>query len=231
MLRLEDIDGERCRPEFAAAIQQDLAWLGIGWDGPVRVQSAHANVHRAALERLRPLLYPCFCTRADIGAAGAPQGPEGPVYPGTCRRLSAAQRSRRLDAGERHAWRLDIGRAHTAALTFTDRKRGTLRCEPEALGDVVLARKDSGLAYHLCVVCDDAAQGVTLVTRGEDLLPATSTHRLLQNLLGLPEPLYEHHRLILGPDGKRLAKRDRPQTLHALREAGADPAALLRGLA
>ena len=228
LLRLEDIDGSRCRPEYAAAIEEDLNWLGIAWDGPVWVQSAHAAEHRAALDLLRPLLYPCFCTRADIAAASAPQGPDGPIYPRTCRNLPDA--ARRIAAGEPHAWRLDVSRAHTTPLHFTDRARGQLRCEPESSGDVVLARREGGLAYHLCVVCDDAAQGVTLVTRGEDLLAATGVHRLLQSLLGLPEPLYEHHRLILGPDGKRLAKRDRAETLRGLREAGADPSAIRAGL-
>ncbi len=206
-----------------------MRWLGLEWGGPVRVQSTHAAEHRAALARLRPFLYPCFCTRADIAAAaGAPQGPEGPIYPGTCRHLPDA--TRRIAAGEPHAWRLDIARAHTTPLFFTDRAHGRLRCEPEAFGDVVLARKDAGLSYHLCVVCDDAAQNVTLVTRGEDLLPATAIHRMLQTLLGLPEPLYEHHPLILGPDGKRLAKRNHAATLHSLRTSGADPAVVLASL-
>lgn len=227
LLRLEDIDTTRCRPEYVAWILEDLAWLGLRWEEPVRVQSAHAAEHRAALARLRPFLYPCFCTRADIAAAGgAPQGPSGPVYPGTCRDLSPAERERRIAAGTPHAWRLDMARAlsHLPPLHFTDRARGRLRCDPLAHGDVVLARKDAGLSYHLCVVCDDAAQGVTLVTRGEDLLPATDIHRLLQTLLELPEPAYEHHPLLLGPDGKRLAKRDGAPALRDLRAAGVSAA-------
>ena len=236
LLRIEDIDHARCRPEFSAAILEDLAWLGIAWDGPVRVQSAHAAEHDAALARLAPLLYPCFCTRADIAAAAGapqsgPQGPEGPIYPGTCRGLSAAERARRIAAGQPHALRLDLARAAGAPLHFTDRAHGRFRCEPEALGDVVLRRNSGAHAYHLCVVCDDAAQGVTLVTRGEDLLRVTDLHRLLQHLLGLPEPLYEHHRLIPGPDGKRLAKRDHAATLRGLREAGVDAAAIRSALA
>lgn len=231
LLRLEDIDQGRCRPEYAAAIEEDLAWLGIAWDGPVWVQSAHAGEHRAALARLRPFLYPCFCTRADIAAAGgAPQGPDGPVYPGTCRGLKAGGAARRIAEGQPHAWRLDMARANPGPLFFTDRARGRLRCEPEAFGDVVLARKDAGLSYHLCVVCDDAAQGVTLVTRGEDLLAATGVHRLLQHLLGLPEPLYEHHPLLLGEDGRRLAKRDGAPTLRGLRAAGVSAAEVVARL-
>ncbi len=231
LLRIEDIDHTRCRPEYTTAIAEDLSWLGITWDGPIRIQSAHAAEHEAALARLRPLLYPCFCTRADIAAAGgAPQGPDGPIYPGTCRTLPPAERDRRISAGHPHAWRLDTARATPGPLFFTDRTRGRLRCTPETLGDVVLARKDAGLSYHLCVVCDDAAQGVTLVTRGEDLLPATAIHRLLQTLLDLPEPLYEHHPLLLDADGKRLAKRDNAPTLRSLRAAGETAAAVVARL-
>ncbi|MCX7373789.1 MAG: tRNA glutamyl-Q(34) synthetase GluQRS [Alphaproteobacteria bacterium] len=223
VLRLEDIDTARCRPEYAAATIDDLAWLGLRWDGPLRVQSAHAAEHRAALEKLRPWLYPCFCTRADIAAAGgAPQGPSGAIYPGTCRGLADA--ARRVAAGEAHAWRLDVARAaHGLVLHATDLARGRFRCEPEAHGDVVLARKDAGLAYHLCCVCDDAAQGVSLVTRGEDLLRATDIHRLLQARLGLPEPLYEHHRLVTDASGRRLAKRDQDMTLREMRARGVTP--------
>ena len=231
LLRLEDIDHARCRPEYAAGIEEDLRWLGIGWDGPVRLQSAHAAEHAAALERLRPWLYPCFCTRADIAAAGgAPQGPEGPVYPGTCRSLTPAQAARRVARGDAHALRLDVARAITTPLHFTDLRHGRFRCAPETLGDVVLRRNSGSFAYHLCVVCDDAAQGVTLVTRGEDLLRVTDMHRLLQQLLGLPEPLYAHHPLIMGDDGKRLAKRDQAVTLRSMRAAGRDPAGIRAAL-
>lgn len=227
-LRLEDIDTTRCRPEYAVSIGQDLAWLGLRWHGPVRVQSAHAAEHRAALQRLRPWLYPCFCTRADIAAAaGAPQGAAGAIYPGTCRALPTGEAVLRIAAGEAHAWRLDAARAADGlVLHATDLARGRFRCEPAAQGDVVLARKDGGLSYHLCCVWDDAAQGVTLVTRGEDLLPATDIQRLLQARLGLPEPLYEHHRLITDAQGRRLAKRDRDLTLREMRAQGSTPEAL-----
>ena len=237
LLRSEDIDPTRCRPEFAAAAEADLRWLGLEWDGPVRVQSAHLPEYRAALDRLagRGLLYPCFCTRAEIqreiAAAGqaphlVPLGPDGPLYPGTCRRLPPAVREARMAQGEPYALRLDMGAALAIApadLSFHELGEGRLRCDPAQFGDVVLARKETPASYHLCVTHDDALQGVTLVTRGLDLKPATHLHRLLQALLGWPEPAYAHHGLILGPDGRRLAKRDRAPTLRALREAGHGP--------
>ena len=233
LLRIEDIDPTRCRPEYADAILEDLAWLGLDWDGPVRVQSRHLADYRAALDSLaaRGLLYPCFCTRGDIAreiaaSAAAPHGPDGPLYPGTCRRLAAEQRAARIAAGEAHALRLDMTAALAmlrAPLTF--REHGTRRtCDPARFGDAVLARKNIPASYHLCVTHDDALQGVTLVTRGEDLLPATDLHRLLQHLMGWPEPDYAHHRLLTDASGRRLAKRDRAATLRALREAGASPA-------
>jgi len=234
LLRLEDIDTTRCRPEFAAGIGTDLAWLGLGWETPVRVQSAHFPAYRAALGRLeaRGLLYPCFCTRAAIirevaASGGAPQGPDGPLYPGTCRRLPAAERAARLAAGEAHALRLDKAAALAALarpLSYHELGQGRLACHPARFGDVVLARREVPGSYHLCVTHDDALQGVTLVTRGVDLQPATDLHRLLQALLDWPEPAYAHHRLLLGPDGRRLAKRDRAPLLAALRAAGVDPA-------
>jgi glutamyl-Q tRNA(Asp) synthetase len=228
LLRIEDIDRTRCRPQFTEALMADLEWLGLRFEGEVRVQSAHMADYAAVLEALsaRGLLYPCFCTRADIAAAASAAHEAPAVYPGTCRALPEAERRRRLDAGDPHALRLDMGRAlaETGPLTATDLGRGTFRCAPEAQGDVVLARKDTPASYHLCVTHDDALQGVTLVTRGEDLLEATAIHRVLQALMGWPEPLYHHHRLILGPDGKRLAKRDKAPTLRALREAGHSPA-------
>jgi glutamyl-Q tRNA(Asp) synthetase len=234
LLRLEDIDPGRCRPDFADAIQEDLAWLGLDWDGPVRVQSAHLAEYRAVLDRLaeRGLLYPCFCTRADIArdvaaSLAAPHhGPDGVLYPGTCRRLSADERQARLAAGEAHALRLDMAAALVGApvLDFAEEGQGRLRCDPARFGDVVLARKDIPASYHLCVTHDDAVQGVTLVTRGEDLKAATDLHRLLQWLLGWPEPAYAHHRLLLDESGKRLAKRDRAATLRDLRAAGVSPA-------
>jgi glutamyl-Q tRNA(Asp) synthetase len=234
LLRLEDIDATRCRPEFAAAIAADLAWLGLDWDGPVRVQSAHWPEYRAVLDRLaaRRLLYPCFCTRAEIqrevAAAGhAPHGPDGPLYPGTCRRLGAAARQARITAGFPYALRLDMAAALAEvppALSFHALGEGRLRCDPTQFGDAVLARKDVPGSYHLCVTHDDAAQGVTLVTRGVDLKPATHLHRLLQALLGWPEPAYAHHPLLTDAAGRRLAKRDNAPTLRALREAGRTPA-------
>jgi glutamyl-Q tRNA(Asp) synthetase len=230
LLRIEDIDAGRCRPEFAAAIIEDLAWLGLDWPEPVRVQSRHMAEYRAALDSLaaRGLLYPCFCTRAEIAreiaaAAHAPHGPDGPLYPGTCRRLSAAERQERLARGDPHALRLDMAAALRAAprdLSCHELGEGRRRCNPARFGDVVLARKDTPASYHLCVTHDDALQGVTLVTRGADLRPATDLHRLLQALMGWPEPAYAHHRLLTDAAGRRLAKREGAPALRALREAG-----------
>jgi glutamyl-Q tRNA(Asp) synthetase len=231
LLRLEDIDATRRRPEFVAAILDDLAWLGLDWDGEVRVQSQHLAEYRAVLEALtaRELLYPCFCTRADIQqSAAAPHPPDGaPLYPGTCCGLSADERATRIAAGERHALRLDMRRALasvTQALNFEEAGEGTITCRPEQFGDVVLARKDAPASYHLCVTHDDALQGVTLVTRGEDLKPATHLHRLLQALMGWPTPAYAHHPLLTDGTGRRLAKRDRAATLRGLRAQGLSPA-------
>jgi len=231
LLRIEDIDAGRCRPEFTAAILDDLAWLGLDWDGPVRVQSMHLPEYRAVLDALtrRGLLYPCFCSRADIlRAATAPHGPDGPVYPGTCRALLPAERARRVAARLPYALRLDAARAlaETGALDFEAEGIGRVACHPERFGDVVLARRDAPASYHLCVAHDDAAQGVTLVTRGEDLAPATDIHRLLQALMGWPAPRYHHHALLTDSTGRRLAKRDGAATLRAMRAAGATPCAV-----
>ena len=229
LLRIEDIDAGRCRPEFTEAIFEDLAWLGLDWPRPVRRQSEHFDEYRAALARLdqRGLLYPCFCTRRDIeteiaGAGHAPHGPDGPLYPGTCRALPAAERARRLDSGQSHALRLDLGAAMavTGPLFWRDRDHREVAAEPALFGDVVLARKDVPTSYHLAVTLDDAVQGVTLVSRGEDLFAATHVHRLLQQLLDLPVPDYAHHRLLTDANGRRYAKRDRALTLRSLREAG-----------
>jgi glutamyl-Q tRNA(Asp) synthetase len=230
LLRIEDIDRTRCRPEFANAVAEDLAWLGLDPDGPVRVQSAHFAEYRAVLDALsaRGLLYPCFCTRAEIARevaaiGAAPHGPEGLLYPGTCRGLPAGERAARIAAGAAYALRLDTAAALATLdgpLSFEEVGQGRLRCDPARFGDAVLARKDTPASYHLCVTHDDAAQGVTLVTRGEDLKPATDLHRLLQALMGWPEPAYLHHPLLLGPDGRRLAKRDGAATLRDLRAAG-----------
>ena len=228
LLRLEDIDPGRCRPEYAAAIQYDLAWLGLDWDEPVRLQSEHFPEYQVVLDALaeQGLIYPCFCTRADIArevaaSAAAPHGPDGaPLYPGTCRRLSPAERAERIAAGQRFALRLDMAAAIRPGLSYEEEDEGRIACRPERFGDVVLARKDAPASYHLCVTHDDALQGVTLVTRGLDLKPATDLHRLLQALMGWPEPGYAHHRLLTDAAGRRLAKRDRATTLRSLRADG-----------
>ena len=229
VLRIEDIDFTRCRPEFEAAIYQDLAWLGLEWETPVLRQSEHMDDYLGALEQLRAagLVYRCFATRKEIAESmlsaphGAPEGYRGSMRP-------AAEEGARLAAGEPFAWRLDIVAAQTAAgsLNFIEAgegpagEHGTMKVAPWPAGDVVLARKDVGVAYHLAVVVDDARQGITDVVRGQDLFEATHVQRLLQALLGLPAPRYHHHRLIAGADGKRLAKRDRAQTLRSLRDRG-----------
>ena len=233
LLRIEDIDPSRCRPEFETGILEDLAWLGLAWETPPRRQSEHLGEYRKALDTLaaRGLLYPCFCSRREIQAeiaasAGAPQGPEGPLYPGTCRGLPDDIRARRIAAGEPYALRLDSAKAGEVAgpLSWEDLDRGLFQVEPGLLGDVVLGRRDAPASYHLAVTLDDHLQGVTLVTRGEDLLPATHVHRLLQALLGLDVPRWRHHRLLLNEKGERLAKRDGAMTLAALRAAGCSAA-------
>ena len=232
VLRVEDIDAGRCRPHFDAAIFEDLGWLGLSWEEPVRRQSEHLEDYAAALDELRRLglLYPCFCTRKDIqseiAAAGqAPHGPDGPLYPGTCRALDADEQERRNAEGRPFALRLDMEKAMSRAGTLTWREReSTVEAQPQLFGDVVLARKDVPTSYHLAVSVDDHLQGITLVTRGEDLFHATHVHRLLQALLGLTTPIYEHHRLLVGESGQRLAKRDQALTLRALRHAGRTPA-------
>lgn len=233
LVRIEDIDPSRCRPEFERGIFEDLRWLGLDWDGPVRRQSEHLDIYGEALIQLDQLgmLYPCFCTRrrirAEIAHAGqAPHGPAGEdLYPGICRSLTAAERRRRCAAGEAFALRLDVGKAQklTGPLHWSDLRVGRVKAAPESLGDVVLARKDTPTSYHLAVTVDDALQGITLVTRGEDLFHATHIHRLLQALLGLPTPGYYHHNLIADSSGLRLAKRNRAITLRTLRQSGRQP--------
>ncbi|EPY00688.1 tRNA glutamyl-Q(34) synthetase GluQRS [Magnetospirillum fulvum] len=225
LLRIEDIDQGRCRPAFAQSILTDLAWLGLVWEQPVRRQSEHFDEYRSALDRLAAegLLYPCFCTRKDIAAAGqAPHGPDGPLYPGTCRALSEQERAERCQSGQPFALRLDCAAAvrRVGPLVWHDHDAGAVVARPDLFGDVVLARKDCPTSYHLAVTLDDARQGVTLVTRGVDLFEATHIHRLLQALFDLPVPDYRHHPLLTGPDGRRLAKRDHAQTLRSLREQG-----------
>ncbi|HEY2874332.1 MAG TPA: tRNA glutamyl-Q(34) synthetase GluQRS [Reyranella sp.] len=229
LLRIEDIDIRRSRREFDAAIREDLHWLGLDWDGEVRRQSEHFADYGRALDVLdaRGLIYPCFCTRADIAAAtDAPHGPDGPLYPGTCRHLPRAERRERLAAGEEHCLRLDAEKAAGEAgpYDFFDETRGTIDGQPLLFGDVVLARKDTPTSYHLSVTVDDHLQDVTLVTRGEDLLPSTHVHGLLQRLLGYETPRYAHHKLLTDADGRRFAKRDRSLTLRALRDSGITPA-------
>lgn len=235
LLRLEDIDRTRCRDEYAAAIVEDLAWLGLDWDGEVRRQSEHFDDYLDALGRLEALgvLYPCFCTRreiqAEVARAGrAPQGEIAPPYPGSCRRLGSSARALQRQAGLDYALRLDLARALalTGPLDWIEEGGGEqrrMRAEPAPLGDVVLARKDVPASYHLAVTLDDALQGVTLVTRGEDLAPSTHIHRVLQALLGLPTPRYRHHPLLTDATGRRLAKRDHAQAIRAMRAAGMLP--------
>lgn len=233
LLRIEDIDQERCRPAYEAAILEDLAWLGLKWEQPVRRQSEHFDDYlkaRTVLEE-KQVLYPCFCSRreirAEIRAAGhAPHlpasGPEGPVYPGTCRHLSPDQRQQRIGSGAAYALRLDVGKATalTGPLTWSDRARGEQPVQLDNLGDVVLARKDTPTSYHLSVTVDDHLQGVTLVTRGEDLFAVTPVHRLLQALLGYQTPDYHHHGLRTGADGQRYSKRDKSLSIRYLRDSG-----------
>jgi glutamyl-Q tRNA(Asp) synthetase len=238
LLRLEDIDRSRCRDEYAAAIIEDLAWLGLLWDGVVRKQSEHFDDYRRALDRLEALgvLYPCFCTRREIQdeiahAGGAPHQ-SGSPYPGTCRRLSPEQRAERQHSGLDYAVRLNL--ASALALTgpldwFEEGAHGPRRqvADPAPLGDVVLARKDVPASYHLAVTIDDALQGVTLVTRGADLVEATHVHRVLQALLGLPTPRYRHHVLLSDATGRRLSKRDRALTIRSMRQSGISPGEIL----
>ncbi|MHA3792931.1 tRNA glutamyl-Q(34) synthetase GluQRS [Sphingomonas sp. YL-JM2C] len=239
LLRIEDIDPTRCRPEHVAGILEDLRWLGLGWDGEVVFQSERLPLYAEALDRLKAmgLVYPCFCTRARIAAeiaasAAAPHGPDGPLYPGLCRELGEDERAARIAAGEAHAWRLDIARAAARAgpLAWRDSGAGEIAATPEVHGDVVLARKDAPTSYHLAVTVDDAAQGVTDVVRGQDLFAATHVHRLLQALLGLPAPRYHHHPLLTDEKGERLAKRAGSPTLASMREAGVDAGALAERL-
>jgi len=245
VLRIEDIDQARCRPEYEAAIFEDLAWLGLEWEVPVRRQSEHFDEYAAAVARLDRIgvLYPCFCTRKEIAeevahAVDAPHGPEGPHYPGTCRALFPEQRADRMRT-EPYALRLDVAKAceHLGRpIHFDERgrgpdgERGQCRVQPQRLGDVVLARKELPGSYHLAVALDDDLQGIQLVTRGEDLFHATHIQRLLQELLGLRVPIYAHHRLIVDEAGKKFSKRNEAVTLRALRAAGATPADIRKRL-
>ncbi len=248
LLRMEDIDLTRCTPEFEQSIYADLAWLSLSWEKPVRRQSEHFDDYRAALDRLiaRDLVYPAFLTRGEVKARVAaseahgrpwPRDPDGaPLYPPDERTLSDAERRRRIDSGTRYALRLDMGRAIAECgqgqdlswVETGDGARGTIPADPAAWGDVVLWRSDAPSSYHLSVTVDDAAQGVTHVVRGLDLFHATSVHRLLQTLLGLAPPVYHHHRLLLGPDGRKLSKSEGDSGLSELREKGLTSADIRR---
>jgi glutamyl-Q tRNA(Asp) synthetase len=245
LLRIEDIDAARCRPDYEQAIYDDLAWLGITWEEPVRRQSAHFDDYRAALARLDALglVYPSFESRGEIARLVAerethapwPRDPDGaPLYPGDALSLAPAERRRRMETGVPYALRLDMAAAiaRTGALTWsetgTDSRPGSVTAAPQMWGDVVLARKDMPTSYHLAVVVDDARQGVTHVVRGRDLFWSTSVHCVLQALLGLPAPNYHHHRLILDAEGKKLSKSTRATALRALRESGATAADIRR---
>jgi len=236
VLRIEDIDATRSRPDFEAAILEDLAWLGLKWETPVRRQSEHLADYHHAIDalRARDLVYRCFRTRRELDIGRAPHGPTAPFIGAP---LPPAEEAARLERGEAFAWRLSLDAARRAlggfeALGFVEEgsgpngETGSIAARPDLAGDIVLARKDVGVAYHLAVVLDDALQGITQVIRGEDLFEAAHIQRLLQALLDLPTPTYRHHRLLTGPDGKRYAKRDRAQTLRELRAAGVTPEAL-----
>ena len=234
VLRIEDIDATRCRPEFETAICEDLAWLGLCWDGPVLRQSERVSSYHAALQALDALglVYPCFCSRKDIAqevarSLSAPHGPDGPLYPGICRGLSRPEASLRMRS-EAFALRLDVAKAvqRCGVLAFEEcgqgplGEHGRITAEPMRLGDIVLASRDRAASYHLAVVMDDAAQSVSLVTRGQDLFGAAHVQRLLQALLDLPAPAYFHHDLVLDAAGRKFSKRDHDATLRALRAAG-----------
>ena len=233
LVRIEDIDVRRCKREFETAMLADLRWLGFEWDGEVRRQSEHFADYGKVLDQLdaRRLIYPCFCSRADIereiaASANAPHaqrhGPDGPLYPGTCRHLSLAERRDRLGAGHEHCLRLDVERAAGQAgpYHFVDETLGRVEGNPLLMGDFVIARKDTPTSYHLAVTVDDHLQGITLVTRGVDVLPSTHVHGLLQRLLGYETPRYAHHKLLTDASGRRFAKRDRDMTIRAMRESG-----------
>lgn len=243
LLRIEDIDAGRSRPAHEAGMLEDLAWLGLSWEQPIWRQSARGDQYRVALDRLSAagLLYPCFCTRkmirAEIAAMGqAPHlpgsGPDGPIYPGTCRGLDKNTRASRMADGQSYALRLDMRRAMAAVgtLTWRDRLAGSQVMRADIFGDIVIARKDVPASYHLAVTIDDAAQGVSLVTRGADLFQASHVHRLLQALLDLPVPDWQHHAILVDQDGNRLAKRLSSTSLADLRRAG-ESAASVREMA
>ena len=233
LLRIEDLDQTRSRPEFVAGIEEDLRWLGIGWDGDPVVQSRRSGIYAEALDRLKTkgVVYPCFCTRSDIAAAlSAPHGPAASLYPGTCRDLPDDPERR---SSTPHSWRLDAGKAIACAGLpgWTEQDGRSFKATAGEIDDEILARKDAPASYHLACVVDDAASGVTLVVRGADLRSSTPVQRLLQMLLDLPEPHYSLHPLVVHDDGRRLAKRDLSPALRALRESGVDGGQVARSLA
>lgn len=250
LLRVDDIDSGRVRAEYHQGMADDLHWLGLVPDAPPLLQSQRIAAYAAALEQLkgRGLAYPCFCTRAGIAAeiAASVSAPHGwgqasapttaPLYPGTCRALDPSHVADRIAAGQPHAWRLDVGAAldksgHAQTpLLWQDASKGAVIANPAQHGDVIIARRDAPASYHLASTLDDAHLGISHVVRGADLFSATHIHRLLQALLGLPTPHYIHHRLVTGPDGRRLAKRDAAASLASLRAAGVDPAALVHAM-
>ena len=243
IVRMEDIDPGRCRTEYDEQILEDLTWLGLSWDGPVRRQSQHMSDYKAALQKLSDMdvLYPCFCTRSDIRreieACGyaphnSPSGPDGPLYPGSCRALSKAQRDDRKAEGAPFALRLDMQKAIniTGSLQWKDKDTGTINAQPEIFGDVVLARKETPTSYHLDVTLDDHIQEITLVTRGQDLFHASHVHTLLQSLLELNKPHYHHHVLLQDETGQRYAKRDNAATLAEMRSSGTSPDEIIKYL-
>ena len=232
LLRIEDIDQPRCPRHLAAAVFEDLAWLGLCWEEPVRFQSGHFADYQARQASLAGmgLLYPCFCSRKTLAAAAGPRDPDGqPLYPGTCRNLSETGRAARIAAGEPHALRLDMAAAAAGPVAWQEAGEGTVRFDPAQWGDVILARRDIGTSYHIAVVVDDALQGVTQVIRGRDLYAATAVHRVLQGLLGLPAPRYRHHRII-ETAGRKLSKSAGDTSLAALRAAGLSAADVRRQL-
>jgi len=237
LLRIEDIDTLRCRPHFAAQIFEDLSWLGLRWEVPVRVQSEHLDDYASAQQRLNEmgLLYPCFCSRQAVAASAQRSDPDGnPLYPGTCRELSNTARQERIVKGEPFSLRIDMKRARrrlASSLSFHDLGRAKpIEADPRRWGDVILVRKEIGTSYHIAVVVDDALQGITHVTRGMDLFEATHIHRLLQALLDLPSPLYHHHPLISDAEGRKLAKSSLDRSLRSIREAGVMPSTIRQTL-
>lgn len=240
ILRIEDIDQTRCKQVFVEDLMIDLQWLGLRWEEPVLFQSSRFKAYADALNQLKVLglIYPCFCTRADVKRAQAdsaetPVGPDGPIYPGTCRALNESVAEKRIDTGEPYAWRLDVRKALgqiSEAVFWYDEIAGELLAAPDKFGDVVLARKDTPTSYHLSVVVDDAFQAVTHVIRGMDLFEATHIHRLLQELLGLPVPVYHHHTLLMDVDGEKLAKRKGSESIKSLRMADLSAADFIRSV-